>query len=232
MMKAILNKINRFFLYRSYGKIYEKVKEFTMIPKWIFIDNLYLLHLHSKNIEGDVVECGVWKGGMSAGMAFLMKNTRKYYLFDSFEGLPDAKEIDGEKALDWQNDTTSAQYFDNCTADISYAQSIMKKTSVDHQIIKGWFDDTLPIFVKEYQGKIAILRLDGDWYESTMVALKNLYPKVVDKGIIILDDYHVWSGCSRAVHDFLSQQNVKSRIYQSRNGIAYIIKEKGDAAER
>ena len=65
-----------------------------------------------------------------------------------------------------------------------------------------------------------------------MVALKNLYPKVVDKGIIIIDDYHVWSGCSRAVHDFLSQQNTKSRIYQSRNGIAYIIKEERDAAER
>lgn len=229
MIGSIKNKIDRFLLYRSYGKIYENIKGFTMIPKWIFIDNLYLIHLHARELKGDVVECGVWKGGMSAGMAFLEGNNRKYYLFDSFEGLPDAKEIDGEKALEWQNDTTSSQYFDNCTADVSYAQNIMKKTDVGYQIIKGWFDKTLPIFSEEYQGGIAILRLDGDWYESTMVALKHLYPKVVDKGLIILDDYHAWAGCSRAVHDYLSQQNSKSRVYQSRNGIAYIIKNEGDA---
>jgi O-methyltransferase len=73
--------------------------------------------------------------------------------------------------------------------------------------------------------EIALLRLDGDWYESTMDCLKYLFPKVVQKGIIIIDDYFTWEGCSKAVHDYLSSIKSTSRIYTSPGGVCYIIKQ-------
>ena len=71
-----------------------------------------------------------------------------------------------------------------------------------------------------------MLRLDGDWYESTICILENLYDKVAANGLILIDDYYDWDGCSRAVHDFLSDQKLPERIRQSRyGGVAYIVKE-------
>jgi hypothetical protein len=67
--------------------------------------------------------------------------------------------------------------------------------------------------------------LDGDWYDSTMDCLANLFNKVNKGGIIIVDDYYVWDGCSRAVHDYLSKNNLTEKIRQSEAGICYIIKD-------
>ena len=92
----------------------------------------------------------------------------------------------------------------------------------NYEIIKGWFSETLPKF--HINEEIAILRLDADWYESTMQCLKFLYPKVAKGGLIILDDYYTWDGCSRAVHDYLSAYSLANRIYQLEDGNCYIIK--------
>jgi len=204
-----------------YGRLFKKYSYFTMIPKGVYKENLRLAHTVA--VAGDVVECGSWRGGMVAGIAELLggKN-RKYYLFDSFEGLPLAKAIDGDTAIAWQQDTTSDIYFDNCTADIADAKRAMEYAGVPYECIKGWFDDTVP---HNTIGPIALLRLDGDWYDSTMVCLKHLYPKVVTGGLIIIDDYAAWDGCSRAVHDYLSSIQSKSRIGRgSKSGVAYIVK--------
>ena len=92
------------------------------------------------------------------------------------------------------------------------------------QAHKGWFEDTLPDFQPEKP--ISVLRLDGDWYESTICILENLYDKVIPGGLIPIDDYYDWDECSRAVHDFLSEHKLRDRIRQSRyGGVAYIIKE-------
>ncbi len=202
--------------------LYHRYKNFTMIPKVVFIDNL-LLCLKAKNIHGAVVECGVWKGGMSAAIAELLGNKKKYYLFDSFEGLPDAKEIDGENAIEWQKNKGGSAYFDNCKAKIEFAQKAMKLSGAeDYDIVKGWFKDTLKDFSKDE--RIAILRIDGDWYESTTECLEYLYDKVEKNGIIILDDYYAWNGCAQAIHAFLSRNNIPDKIRQTQNGVAYIIK--------
>ena len=88
------------------------------------------------------------------------------------------------------------------------------------QIVKGWFSETLP----EYPlSSIALLRLDGDLYESTMDCFQQLYHKVVKGGIIIIDDYLSWTGCSRAVHDYLSSINSQS-IIQYFEDVVYIKK--------
>ncbi len=98
----------------------------------------------------------------------------------------------------------------------------MDMSGVKYKCIKGWFSETL----KDVTGigEIALLRLDGDWYESTMDCLVALFPKVIENGIIIIDDYYAWTGCSRAVHDYLSSAQSASRIYMTPQGIAYIVK--------
>jgi O-methyltransferase len=89
----------------------------------------------------------------------------------------------------------------------------------DYQLVKGWFDQTLPSFSPP--GPIAILRLDGDWYESTLVVLEALFKHLAPGGIVIVDDYYAWDGCSRAVHDFFSRHQLTARITQ-RHGICVL----------
>jgi O-methyltransferase len=208
----------------SYIKYYRKYKEFTMIRANMFADNLKMAKKFS-HIPGIVVECGVWRGGMIAGIADVLNdNNREYFLFDSYEGLPEAKAIDGESAIAWQQNTHDERYFDNCKAEMKYAEAAMRKAgSTNFTLVKGWFNETLPSFKPEKP--IAILRLDGDWYDSTMECLVHLYPKVHQGGLILIDDYYTWDGCARAVHDYLSRNSLPARIYQSREGVCYIIKQ-------
>lgn len=193
-----------------------------MTPEHTFYENLYLAEQYVKSVPGDVIECGVWRGGLIASFAHLLGNKRNYYLFDSFEGLPDAKAVDGEAALEWQKDKASANYLDNCKAEVDFSIKAMETTGSKYFIEKGWFDETMPKF--KSTSKVALLRLDGDWYDSIMVSLKNLYPLVVKGGLIIIDDYYTWDGCSRAVHDYLSQTNSTDRIRNTAGGVTYIIK--------
>ena len=192
-----------------------------MLPETSYFDNLFLTDQNIRNIQGDIIECGVWRGGMIAGIAELLGKEKKYYLFDSFEGLPDAKEIDGEGAKNYQMDKNSPNYYNNCTAEIEFSENAMKQTGTDYIIKKGWFNETLKDFASP---PIALLRLDGDWYDSTMECMEYLYPHVVYDGLIIIDDYYTWDGCSRAVHDYLSRIKSASRISKSERGVCYIIK--------
>lgn len=197
-----------------YTEIYQKCKANTMIGGDDYRRNLQLADT-CRNIEGDVVECGVWKGGMSAGMAYLLGPGRKHYLFDSFEGLPKPTELDGEYAVEWQDSGDDELTHNNCTANEADADAIMKKTGVDYRLVKGWFQDTVPNF--EGISKIAVLRLDGDWYDSTMITLEKFVPLVAPGGIIILDDYYYWEGCSKAVHDYLSKEKSAARLVSADN---------------
>lgn len=190
-------------------RVLDKYREFTIVPRRKGIANL-LLCIESAPPTGCVVECGVWRGGMSAAMADVMPG-RQFFLFDSFEGLPPPKAIDGKAAFDFQRDAAARSQL---SADASFAE-----------LVKGWFSDTLP--GRRLPEPIAVLRLDGDWYESTMDCLKNLYPQVMPGGLIILDDYFTYDGCSRAVHDYLSMHKTSDRIHQFK-GVPYIIKRRSD----
>jgi O-methyltransferase len=206
----------------KFARIYERYQDYTMITHDNYLKNLALA-LQFKHVSGAIVECGVWRGGMIAGIAQVAGPERSYYLFDSFEGLPDAKEIDGPAAQRWQADKDSPHYYDNCTADESFARQAMEKAGVTQaHFIKGYFDQTLATV--EIPEPIALLRLDGDWYDSTMVCLKSLYRRVVPGGGIIIDDYYTWDGCTRAVHDFLSQEGIPDRVRQFDNSICYLIR--------
>lgn len=189
-----------------------KYKEFTMASRKYLWRNLVVADAH-RHIRGCVIECGVWRGGMSAALAEVMGKDRDYYLFDSFEGLPIATEKDGAQAKTYQTDTESPGYYDNCRAPIEFAERAMAMSGVpNYTIVKGWFEDSLLGFVPPCQ--IALLRLDGDWYESTLVVLEALFKHMAHNGIIVVDDYYAWDGCSRAVHDFLSTHSLTARISQ------------------
>src|SRR5690349_13905275 len=120
-------------------EIFQYFKDFTMIPESIYEENLRLIAKFN-DIVGAIVECGVWRGGMIAGIAKMQADkNREYYLFDSFEGLPKAEKIDGTGANEWQRDTKSDKYYDNCKADQAYAEQAMKLSgAINYSVIKGW----------------------------------------------------------------------------------------------
>jgi len=219
--RTTLHALESVYRYRI-SAIYRRFRGFTMIPRDTYTANLRLLQ-RMRDVPGDVVECGVWRGGMSGGMASLLGPARRYWLFDSFEGLPDAGAKDGDEAVRYQQDRDSPHFYDNCSAPQAAAEEAMSRSGApDVHVVKGWFDDVLPGFPADRS--IAVLRLDGDWYESTMCCLRNLYPRMVQGGMIIIDDYYCWDGASRAVHDFLSETGVPDRVSQFDNDVAYILK--------
>jgi O-methyltransferase len=207
--------------HKRYEMLYEKYKDYTMIARSRFIANLDLCERFSA-VPGDYVECGVWRAGMSGAIAEVLGPGTKVHLFDSYQGLPPAKEIDGEAALAWQKDSASPGYHDNCTADRETSIKVMKMAGHSNYVIhEGWFQDTLP---KAAIDHVAILRLDGDWFDSIYSCLKYLYPKVSSSGLIIVDDYPTWDGCSRAVHKYLADVNSMSRIREEVATVPYIVK--------
>jgi O-methyltransferase len=200
--------------------IYARLREFTMISEEVFCDNLALAET-VRDIPGCVVECGVWRGGMSAGLALTLGPEREYYLFDSFEGLPPAQPIDGPAALRYQEDKLSPSYYDNCAAPPDFARRAMAIAGAKRfQIIEGFFENTVPGFTPGDQ--IALLRLDVDWYRATALCLRHLFNHVADRGVIIIDDYYTWDGCSRALHDFLSYMNAVERIRSFNGSVCYL----------
>ncbi len=187
----------------------EKVRPFTMVAELSLIDlarqvGAVLTH----GIPGDLVECGVWRGGASFLMADLLRQAgvrdRKVWLVDSFEGIPSPEEIDGAAALAWAQSTDGPWYFDNLRVSLEQVQRSAEELGLASytECVKGWFDQTLPAY-RERIGPIAILRIDADWYSSVRCCLDNLYDQVVDGGFVILDDYYTFDGCAIAVHEFL-----------------------------
>ena len=215
--RRVLNRLNEEVAarrHRSAHELYDRFHEFTMVPEPWFVDNLRLVDTLGP-VPGDIVECGTWRGGMVAAIATRLADpARHVHLFDSFEGLPPAGPADGESAHAWQADPTGPDYHDNCRAEQAEAEAAMRRSGAAAWTIhRGWFDDTVgPFAQSEPTPRVALLRLDGDWYDSTLTCLRALYPLVVPGGLVIIDDYDVWDGCSRAVHDYLSETSSPDRI--------------------
>jgi len=164
-----------------------------------------------EKIEGDLIETGVWRGGsvifMKALLETLGDTYRNVWVADSFEGLP---KPDGEKYI--------ADKFDEHykVGELAISQQTVESNFKKYDLLdervkflKGWFKDTLPTAPIE---KLAILRLDGDMYESTMDGLVNLYPKLSSGGYIIIDDYEAVRGCKKAVTDYRIQHKIEESM--------------------
>ena len=171
-----------------------------------------------EHVDGAFVECGVWRGGCAALMAYAAgeRSRRRIWLFDSFEGLPEPTEKDGDRAIVYASyrATGALRSIDLNTAAPEDALEAMARLGIDHSrvvIRKGWFQETVPAAAAEI-GPIAVLRLDGDWYESTKVCLEHLYDLVVPGGFVILDDYDAWEGCRRATDEFLAARDTGASL--------------------
>jgi hypothetical protein len=121
--------------------------------------------------------------------------------------------VDGSAALEYAKDTESPTYYDNCRASLEDVQRTAAELGVGAytEFVKGWFDQTLPVH-RDRIGKIAVLRIDGDWYSSVRCCLDNLYDQVVDGGLVVLDDYYTYDGCTLAVHEFFGQRRLAHPI--------------------
>jgi O-methyltransferase len=205
---------------QTLAAIHEKYSAFTMVSRRDYILNLELAET-VRTVPGAIVECGVWRGGMIAGIAEILGESRDYVLCDSFQGLPPARPIDGAAALRWQSDTGGFNYHDNCTAPEEAARSAMALSPAQRvQIVSGWFEATLPD-IRLHDG-IALLRLDADWYESTSTCLEHLYHRLTPGGLLVVDDYYTWDGCARALHDFLTRHELTVRVRQWADSVCYV----------
>lgn len=178
-------------------------------------------HIAAANITGDVVECGVWKGGnlALAGIACEARGLeRTIYGFDTYAGMSDPTEKDvsaaGKSAAQKFNDLQRNDHNEWCYSPIEEVRAnIAQATKYDrYRFIIGKCEDTLQD-AANLPNKIAVLRLDTDWYESTKAELEVLYPLLVSGGILILDDYGHWGGARQAADEyFATRPALLSRI--------------------
>jgi hypothetical protein len=161
-----------------------------------------------QNIPGDLIETGVWRGGACIMMRAVLKaygvTDRRVWVADSFCGLPTPNPTVAADAGDIHHT------FQELAVSLAQVQANFAKYGLlDHQVefLKGWFSETLPHAPID---KLAILRLDGDMYESTMDALNALYDKLSEGGFLIVDDFGAVPGCQKAIMDFRRSRNIQS----------------------
>lgn len=244
---------NPFINYDYGAEAFEALKinqPYSMMPA-VNLITLYeqAVYCEKFKIEGDFVECGVWKGGAVGMMAMAnLKHAsmrRTLHLFDAFDDIcePDP-EVDGEKAMR-DLKTLGKRDRDSLTGKIEpvtgfydshgghgtieiCADLLTKVIGYPADNIcfhKGWFQDTVEIKSNDIK-QIAILRLDGDWYDSIMIPLLFLYDKVAPGGIVVIDDYGYYEGCTKAVDDFLKSKNITTFLSYSNYGCRYFVKPK------
>jgi len=185
-----------------------------------------------KGVQGCFVECGVWKGGSAAVMGLAIAHSgqrRDLHLFDSFEGLPEPTEKDGSAAKDYSGGRASGALLsvNKCREGLQPVQEfLIERLQFDEartHFHVGWFQNTLPQVAPKLK-EIALLRLDGDWYESTKLCLEYLYPLLSPGGVVILDDYNGWEGCRRATEEFRAAHQINSEILRMDAVAAYWFK--------
>lgn len=165
-------------------------------------------------VPGDFVETGVWRGGVCIfARAFLAAHgitDRLVWVADSFQGIPDTTgvghPVDRMMRLDAANDVLAVEQK-------QVEENFRKYGLLDGQVrfLPGWFSDSLP---SAPVAEIAVLRLDGDLYESTMDALVHLYPKLSVGGYVIVDDYGAIASCRDAVHEYRDRLGITDEIHR------------------
>jgi hypothetical protein len=190
------------------AQLLRKVRPYTMVgvPRLRAIYRLANRAI-AQGVPGAFVECGTCNGGSGAILAHVAaRDRRPVWLFDSFEGLPEPAPEDGESAAGWKG---------QCLGQEAMVEQVLKRVDAridDVHIVKGWFEDTL---ASAPTGPIAVLHLDGDWYESTRQILNTLYDRVDPRGFLLVDDYGHWPGCKRAVDEFFAERRLSPSIVQS-----------------
>lgn len=206
------------------ARIVREASEFTMTS----VQRLAALceavqYIEQNRIEGDIVECGVWRGGSVLAaiktLQLIGGASRTFHLFDTFEGMtpPTEKDVefDGKSAQELlqssdRNDASSVW----CYAPLEGVRAVLSSTGYNSErlvFVKGRVEETLPAFAPD---RIALLRLDTDWYESTKHELEHLYPRLVDGGMLIIDDYGHWEGARKAVDEYIARNRLPLMLHR------------------
>ncbi len=168
--------------------------------------------IHHEGIEGDVIETGVWRGGavifMKAVLNELNLRDKKVWAADSFQGLPKPKK---KYAPDKSSDLHKRRILSVGKKEVEKNFRLYDLMDENVKFIEGWFEESLP---KAPIEKLSLLRLDGDLYESTMVALECLYPKLQIDGFVIIDDYNAFPFCKQAVLDYRKTHQIEEQIIE------------------
>ena len=202
----------------EFQAIFEKSAKFSMTST----ANRYSLYqaikyLVKHDIPGDIVECGVWRGGstmVAASTLLALGDTkRRIWLYDTFEGSTepgdiDVRAYDGAKAKkiwkDW-NDSHEEKWISSPLEDVKRNMVSTGYPEDKFMYIQGMVEDTIPNTTPD---AIALLRLDTDWYQSTYHELNNLFPIVSKNGVLIIDDYGWWKGSKEATDQYFNKLNV------------------------
>lgn len=208
--RASFNDMDSAFL-----PIMDLARRYTMTS----VERMYALYesiryIEAARIPGAICECGVWRGGSImvalATLKLIGSTERDIYLFDTFEGLPrpdETVDVDmfGNNAFDgWIPHARSDKESNWAYASIDDVMNNVEKIGYPkHRIhlVKGMVEETLP---SKAPSKIALLRLDTDWYSSTRHELTTLYPKLERHGVLLIDDYGHFLGARRAVDEYFA----------------------------
>jgi O-methyltransferase len=195
----------------------KSVREWTMTSHWqIFALIVAARYVVDQRVPGDIVECGVWRGGSMQAIARTLLGRgvtdRDLHLFDTFEGMPPPTEEDRRVAGPPARELLESSPKTSTLWGIANMEDVragMSGTGYPAERIHyhaGLVEDTLPAEAPE---SIALLRLDTDWYASTKHELVQLYDRVTPGGVLIVDDYDYWEGSRKAVDEFIAERGLR-----------------------
>jgi hypothetical protein len=197
-------------------ELIERVQPFTMTsPERIVGLAQAVRYVVAAGTPGAFVECGVWRGGSMMAMALTLRAlgdmSHDLYLFDTFEGMSPPTEADvaihGQRAADALR-TGDEDDEIHARAGIDDVRRNVLSTGYDAgriHFVRGMVEQTVPASAPK---RIALLRLDTDWYESTRHELEQLYPRLAPGGVLIIDDYGHWQGARRAVDEYFAENGI------------------------
>ena len=206
---------------------YERVRSFTMTSAerlWALIRSVR--YVVENDIDGDFVECGVWRGGSSMAMAMTLEALaadRRLWLYDTFEGMTPPSNLDveagsGKSATRPLSRTKKAEGNNVwCIASLEDVKANMAATGYPQDQVEFRAGDVAQTLTDDPPERIALLRLDTDWYDSTKAELAVLYPRLASGGVCIVDDYGHWEGARRAVDEYLASHQVKPLMHRIDN---------------
>jgi hypothetical protein len=203
----------------AFWQIYESCRDYTMTS----LPRMYSLYEATKyvsenGVPGDIVECGVWKGGsmmlVCKTLLHLSRCDKRIFLYDTFEGMSrpterDVRSLTGERAMDVWNCHQNGAVCNWAYCALDETKNNLLSTGYDQDrfvFVKGRVEETLPGTIPE---KISILRLDTDFYESTLHELHHLFPRLECGGILAIDDYGSYEGCRCAVDEYFHRNGIK-----------------------
>jgi hypothetical protein len=205
----------------QHAAIWWRVKPFTMTS----VERVVALcqsiaYLENHQISGDIVECGVWKGGsmMATALALLAceSTQRQLFFYDTFNGMTEPAPVD----IDWQGRSarelirqgTAEGEHVRAACSLADVKAVMLQTRYPWEklrFVPGRVEKTIPQTVPD---QIALLRLDTDWFESTHHELEHLYPRLAEGGVLIVDDYGHWQGAKKAVDTYFRDHGIDADL--------------------